>query len=489
MVPVFLKTATRIGRLSRTGPHRHGRRNRAERGAIAVMTACVIILMMAMFGFALDLSRAYNRKMELQSVAEVVALAAARALDGTSGGIDNAMKEAADTAANLSFSYNYGDVAWSPEALKFGTASTGGTAGWLDGAAAKAQSQKVYFARVDTSALDAGHGRIVNLLVPVLSPSFAQTNVAATAVAGRDALNALPLAICANENTQAKSLPSTGELVEYGFRRGVSYNLMNLNPGASTPENFLVNPIAPAGSSGTVKDKLDIVALHVCTGKMAIPVLQSGEVTVERGFPIDALHPYLNARFSTVSSPCPSASITADPNSTSFDLANVTWMKDKPDGVSASEVKDTGFLLTVAEKPDTATKTAYGPLWSYAKAAKYSSYVSYKDKGGEPTAGYTTFTTSDWDKLYKPGLPAAQNYPSSTPYQTTGGTSAYKTSSNTRVLRIPLLECPMTAGAKVTAKVLGIGKFFMTVPATSSAVHAEFAGLENWAATNDVRLY
>lgn len=483
---MFLKTATRIGRLSRTGPHRHGRRNRSERGAIAVMTACVIILMMAMFGFALDLSRAYNRKMELQSVAEVVALAAARALDGTSGGIDNAMKEAADAAANLNFSYNYGDVAWSPEALKFGTASTGGAAGWLDGAAAKAQAQKVYFARVDTSALDADHGRIVNLLVPVLSPSFAQTNVAATAIAGRDALNALPLAICANDNTQAKSLPTTSELVEHGFRRGVSYNLMNLNPGASTPENFLVNPIA---SGGAVKDKLDIVGLHVCTGKMAMPVLQSGEVTVERGFPIDALHPYLNARFSTVSSPCPSSSITADPNSTSFDLANATWMKDKPDGQAANEVKDTGFLLTVAEKPDGATKTAYGLLWSYAKAAKYSSYLSYKDKGGEPAAGYTTFTTSDWDKLYKPGLPAAQNYPSSTPYQTTGGTTAYKTSSNTRVLRIPLLECPVTAGAKVTAKVLGIGKFFMTVPATSSAVHAEFAGLENWAATNDVRLY
>lgn len=487
---MFPTSAIRMARLRRTGRPRHWRRNRSERGAIAVMTACVIILMMAMFGFALDLSRAYNRKMELQSVAEVVALAAARALDGTSGGIDNAMKEAADTAANLNFSYNYGDVDWAPEALTFGTASSGGAAGWLDGAAAKANAQKVYFVRVDTAALDPGHGRIVNLLIPVLSPSFARTEVAAAAVAGRDALNALPLAICANENTQAKSLPTTGELVEYGFRRGVGYNLMNLNPGASTPENFLVNPIAPAGSSGgAVKDRLDIIGLHVCTGKMAIPVLQSGEVTVERGFPIASLHPYLNARFGTLASPCPPSSVTADPNPTSFDLANVAWMKDKPDGLSANEVKDSGWLLTVAEKPDGATKTAYGPLWTYAKAAKYSSYVSYKDKGGEPAAGYSTFTTSDWDKLYKPGLPVAQNYPSSTPYQSTGGTGAYKTSSNTRVLRVPLLECPVTAGARVTAKVLGIGKFFMTVPATSSAIHAEFAGLENWAATNDVRLY
>jgi hypothetical protein len=38
--------------------------------------------------------------------------------------------------------------------------------------------------------------------------------------------------------------------VEFGFR-GVSYNLMNLNPLGRSPENFLVNPVAPAGTVGT----------------------------------------------------------------------------------------------------------------------------------------------------------------------------------------------------------------------------------------------
>lgn len=60
----------RYGRWRRTG---------SEDGAIAVMTPFIILVMIAMFGMAIDLSRTYNRKMELQSVADAVALAAASA--------------------------------------------------------------------------------------------------------------------------------------------------------------------------------------------------------------------------------------------------------------------------------------------------------------------------------------------------------------------------------------------------------------------------
>jgi len=42
-----------------------------------------------------------------------------------------------------------------------------------------------------------------------------------------------------------------------------------------------------------------------------------------------------------------------------------------------------------------------------------------------------------------------------------------------RVLNVPLLACPVS-GASAT--VLGIGRFFMTVQADTSAVHAEFVG-------------
>lgn len=482
------KTARQTPSLSRTGRKRVRRPSRSESGAIAVMTAFVIIIMLAMLGFALDLSRAYNRKIELQSAADVAALAAANALDGTPTGIDNAVKAAADTAGTFSYSYNNGIVTWSPNALTFGTTPDGGSGGWMDDNSAKANAGKVFFARVDTSVLDSNPGRVSNVLIPILSSTFAETRVAAAAIAGRDTLNAMPLAICANSNTQASSLPS-GELVEYGFRRGVSYDLMKLNPGGRTPENFLVNPIAPAGTAGSsMMGKLDIVAAYVCTGKMAIPTLQGGDITVERGFPLDSLYQQLNSRFGTYVTPCQSSSAPADSNVKSFDLDAATWMKVRPDGQSANSLTAPDPLLTVAEKPAGATNKAYGPLWSYAKAAKYSSYVS--NKGVEPPGGYATFVSTDWATLYNPGLPVAQSYPVTTPYQTTGGGASYKTVYNTRMLRIPLLRCPVAAGSMVTATVQGIGRFFMTVPASSTTLYAEFAGIEPWSATGgNARLY
>lgn len=451
-------TATRTQRLSSTGRNQRWWRGKSEDGAIAIMTAVMIIIMIAMFGFALDLSRSFNRKMELQSTADAAALAAANALDGTEAGIDNAVKAAAATAATFSYSYNNAIVSWSPSALTFGTAPDGGTGGWVDGNAAKPNAGKVFFARVDTSALASGHGQVQNVMIPVLSSSLTETTVAAAAVAGRDSLNALPLGICANSNTPASSLPS-GELVEYGFRRGISYDLMKVGPGGGPAKNFLINPIAPAGTTGdSMMGNLDIVKAYVCTGTMAIPALQGGQVTVEQGFPIGDLYKQLNSRFGTYDGPCHSSSAPADPNTTSFDLASANWITSQPTGLSV------------------------GPLWSYAKAAKYSSYTS--NNGVEPAKGYDTFsaTTTDWGTLY-PGSPTAKpkSYPTTAPYQTTGGASAYKTVYNTRVLRVPLLECTVSTGSP-TGKVLGIGRFFMIALATSSTLYAEFAGVEPWTA-------
>lgn len=413
-------------------------------------------------------------------------MAAAGSLDGTPAGIDRAITAAGQAAVGYTFSYYSQSVSWSNAALTFGTAADGGSGGWMDGATAKASASKTFFARVDTSALDPAHGQVNNYFMPVLSAALATTTVSATAVAGHDSLNVLPLAICANSNTDASSLAS-GELVEYGFRRGVSYNLMNLNPGGTSPENFLVNPIAPPGTVGTpMMDRMDVVAPFVCTGRMAIPTLGGGDITVERGFPISELFVHLNSRFGTYVTPCQSSTAPADPNVRSYDLTNATWMKYKPDGQSANPLVSP--LLTIAEQPATATQAAYGPLWTYAKAAKYSSYVA--NGGVEPAGGYSTFSTSDWSTLYNPGKPVAQSYPSTTPYQANGGSTPYKPYRNTRVLNIPLLRCPVAAGTSSTATVVGIAKFFMTVPASSSALYAEFAGMNTETALGgNARLY
>jgi hypothetical protein len=466
--------------------HRSVRRKGSEDGAIAIMFPFLLLVMIAMFGMALDLSRSYNRKAELQAAADAVALAAASALDGTPEGINGAITAATDAVAGYTYAYNNGPFSWSSAALKFGTSADGGSGGWVDAATAKASASQIFFAQVDTSALDAKHGKVKNFFMAVLSSALAETNVAASAVAGRDSLSVLPLAICANSNTAAAAL-SSGELVEYGFRRGVSYNLMNLNPGGRLPENFLVNPVAPAGTVGTtIKNRLDLVTPFICTGKMAIPTLRGGSITVERGFPIDPLYLPLNSRFGPVTQ-CLSSTAPADPVVKSFDLANATWMKDKPDNLSANPLADPDPLLTVAEKPSGATKTAYGPLWTYAKAVPYSAYAA---KGGvEPPDGYTTYKDTDWGLLYTPGSPQPKSYPN-TPYQAAGGSPTYKLSRNTRVLHVPLLSCPVSTGAISTANVVGIAKFFMTVQASSSALYAEFAGMDTEAALGgNARLY
>jgi hypothetical protein len=437
------------------------------------MFVAALLILIPFLGFALDLTRAYNRKVEMQSVADAAALAAARALDGTSAGVDRAVLAAATAAGTFAYSYSNEVVEWSSAALKFSASADGG---WVDAGAASGTARDIFFVKVDTSVLDAKHGRIDNIF---MASSAAQTDVAATAVAGRATINITPLAVCAMSDIPMDN--RGGELVEFGFRRGVGYDLMRLNPNATTPENFLVNPIAPAGTVGqSVSANFDLVAPFVCTGRMAIPSVTAAAITVERPFPIASLSDQLNSRFGVYAAPCQQSSAPADANVRAFTYTSgANWMKVLPDSQRATELATGGKLRTVADDLAPAgTDAAYGPLWSYAKAPKYSSYLS--SGGVEPAAGYATFATSEWGTLYPVAagaVPGVNSYPSTTPYQSTGGAAAYKTYRNRRVLNIPLLQCPVAAGTKATAQVVAIGKFFMTVRADSTSVYAEFAGV------------
>ncbi|WP_426178361.1 hypothetical protein [Massilia sp. TWR1-2-2] len=142
-------------------------------------------------------------------------------------------------------------------------------------------------------------------------------------------------------------------------------------------------------------------------------------------------------------------------------------------------------------KPHQATATV-NPLWSYAKAVPYSSYTARN--GVEPSAGYFPFpataSTSSWLTLYPsaapfPGTAPKVSYPATTPYLTTSDANYYQSAGaamspskqHRRVLNVPLLQCPLSTTGSISANVLGIGRFYMTVPATSTSVKVEFAGL------------
>lgn len=175
------------------------------------------------------------------------------------------------------------------------------------------------------------------------------------------------------------------------------------------------------------------------------------------------------------------------------------WMVPATGSAAAATTTSRNKLETIADLPTPPAGTtagSYGPLWTFAKAAKYPSYAALETP--EPASGYATFSTSDWANLYKSG-PSASGYPSSaTPYSATSG-SNYKapraanldiSTLQRRVLNVPLLSCLVTAGANVPATVLGIGKFFMTVPATATTLIAEFAGvLQEQSISSQVELY
>jgi hypothetical protein len=469
---------------------------RREEGAFAVMTPFLLLVILGVCGMAIDFSRMYNRKAELQTIADTIALAAAAELDGTQPGVQRAAAAAAEAATrNPLYEYNASLMAWSPAALKFSSVPSGGT--WLDAGEAAANPDSLLYARVDTSKLDERHGRVNMLLLPAVSSAMSSAQITGRATAGRSSINVLPLAICAMaDKLDEPGVQRGDELVEYGFRRGVSYNLMNLNPGDSAKgATYLVNPFAPPGVKGaSVASRLSVIEPFICTGTMAMPRVTGGDLTVDSGFPLGSLFSHLNSRFGTYTAPCTSANAPPDTNIKHYTFADtISWMTDTPTGQSAEKRTGDKKLYTIAhldetDIPASTTPGMYGPLWIYAKAAKYSSYIS--NNKTEPAGGYATLdAAADWSKLYKPGSPVLKGtYPSNGPYKTYTTSPAPLTGvADRRVLNIPLLRCPVSSGS---AEVLGVGRFYMTVPATKDDLFAEFTGLaRRQSLTGKVELY
>jgi hypothetical protein len=267
------------------------------------------------------------------------------------------------------------------------------------------------------------------------------------------------------------------ELVEHGFRRGVGYNLLNLNPHGTTAVNYLINPVDMPPMAGNAAHLANaFVAPYVCAGAMGVPV--SGSVHVTQPFPA-ALVEAFNSRFNQYASGlCNVEGAPPDRNILSYNGTQSSgwWMNGTPVAASAKSAIENDKLLTVADIaiPSPLTpKTDLGTLWSYARPVAY-----------DPSApGYAgaKYTNADWPYLYPSSPAAASTYPRPEPAYIWGLAPQRQLPSVAglqyrRVLYVPLLECPV-AGSQ--ANVLAIGKFLMTVPATTSplALHAEFGGL------------
>jgi hypothetical protein len=421
---------------------------RSQHGTIHVMMVGFIIVFIAARMMALDLSQIYNRKVELSSVADMAAMAAAKSLDGSSRGITNALNAASGVVTGLRYGYGGGSMTWSDQAITFSKAPDGSQP-WVDAGTASGAPTGLLYVKVDTGGLDQSYGQVSLNFAPFFSPAAASSNVRQIAVAGRASLNITPLAVCAAESTAARAQTWTGytELIQFGFRRGVNYDLMGLTP-------TLLDPVGAPGKAPSSSDfSMSIVGPHVCTGTIVAPSLTGSTIGIQQPFPLASLVSQLNSRFDQYDGSCNPVAAPPDSNIKSYPYSNVTWMSS-----------------------DT---SVHGPLWAYARAVPWSSYVAGQP---EPTNGYTPFsaTSSILQALYSYNPVFKATYPSgtNTPYGTSSFSQAPSIAhrpglKNRRVLNVALLQCPVSGSS---ATVLGIGKFFMTEPATSTAVLAEFAG-------------
>lgn len=472
-------------------------RRRREGGAFAIMAAPLFLVLLGFCGLALHAGQLYNRKVDLNGLAKAAAMAAARELNGTDAGISAAKARAREIAQGLKYQYFETGTSfiWNDAALTFSTGPAR-SGEWVSAPGGSAPVSALYFAKVDTAALDSSIGKVDAFMMALLPGALNTVSLVDSAVAGRTAINVTPLAVCAMSTDAATKIthtPSSGaalsELVQYGFRRGISYDLMQLNPSGSAPARYLVNPVIAPGMNST-SFNTSIVAPFLCAGTMWVPRLTGGAIRVTSlpsSSPLNSLDTPLNSRFDTYTSgPCDPSGAPPDFNikAYSYDVdGSVKWMSPTKGQAAAAPASSSSRLETIADNATVPSSPGdYGPLWAFAKAVQVPSPID----APEPEGGYTPFKTTDWPTLYKSG-PTASSYPTSVPYQSTNAKyyeapqAANLTISTLgrRVLNIPLLSCKPSAptGANVSATVVAVGKFFMMRPATANKLIAEFTGV------------
>lgn len=479
-------------------------RRRRQRGSYVVVFALMLMPLMLLGGMAIDLSMAFMRRTDLQSAADAAALAAARALDGTEAGITNANLRAA-AIINASFS-GQTQMIWSSAALSFSD-SPERNGNWLPAgdAGSAANVVRMRYARIDTAGLNASYGSMRTVFAGAIASAYRTLTVNASAVAGRSQVQVTPLAVCALDQQRFgahTTADGTLEWIEHGFRRGVNYNLLDLNPVGASPLHFQVNPVDfPPATESASNRTLEALRPMVCSGSMALPFLPDNtSVYVRQDFPA-SLATALNSRFGSVAG-CDLVAAPADYNIKEYTVP-AFWMEmpagppvlTRLDG-SARRHLDGNRLVTIAEMSTAVsgtTQVSYGPLWTFSKPLAYVSATQ-----DTPASFGAKFSKTAWGNLYPvasgtvkaattasaaTGVMIAPGDNDTMPYESSlsafrtppGGTSAPGLRGR-RILNIPLLSCPVTGG---TATVLAVGRFLMTSRATSSpaAVFAEFGGL------------
>ncbi|MDO8038029.1 TadE/TadG family type IV pilus assembly protein [Janthinobacterium sp. SUN137] len=509
------------------------RRHDKQQGAIAIVLGLTLVVLFAMGGLVLDLGHLYIAKTELQNGADSSALAGAVELNQSAAGIDNAQTKAIAIAQKNRYDFST-TLTITAANISFGPSPDGP---WSSGASARTSPQGQTFIRVDT-----GSKTFATYLMGIAG--IASTSTSGVAVAGRFVNDVTPIGVCAVDpanKTAQYTYPAapagTGltELLEFGFRRGVTYNLFGLNPLGGSSDPYLINPVdAPPGACDASHSSANSTAPFMCTGSSAVVSSGSGKVYTNTGLSAGKIAAALNSRFDDYSSPsvCDPATAPPDTNIKEYpckgggspcvaSAANsppTGWMEPgastlpSQQSVSLSGNKPNYRLPPAFTTPVTAAQAqfaGYGVLWSYGPAyqsngatpAKAGTAYSVADANANPM--YSTAKANYFDTASYPVSPGA-SFPASTPpspyNQTSGPTfqapsAAHPGRNNRRILNVVLVDCrtaPVGPASCGSMDAVGIGKFFMTMKADFSGgarLDVEFAGLIEPVPNSEIKLY
>ncbi len=459
---------------------------RKQKGAVAIIFGLTAVVLLSMGGLVLDMGHLYIAKAELQNAADAAALAGAKELNETAAGITLAVSKAQAIALKNKYDFATDLVLLSGD-IEFGPSPTGP---WSTAAAATASPTGKTFVKVDTGA------KTLPTYLMSVAGIYAVTTFGA-AVAGRFVNNVTPIGVCAIKDASGASrpkgevLPGTLELAQFGFRRGVSYNIFDLNgPGFPSSNPYLLNPVDvyPNPCSGS-NSSANNTAPFVCNGTSAILTGTPGTVYGNSGLSAGKIEAALNSRFNIFTGPsvCIPAQAPPDVNVKQYGFASgVDWMTPTP---TVQTMQNPGAPIT---PPAISGNDKYGVLWSYSRAVRAVGSTPNATPGA-------AFATTDWATLYPPAPATNGNFPATvSPYLDPA--AAHFTAPtvnpgvlNRRVLNMAISDCPAVTGTGscLVIPVLGIGRFFMQVPADINAgkLEVEFAGLIEPVPVSEIKLY
>jgi Flp pilus assembly protein TadG len=540
----------------------YGMRNR-QRGVAAVIMGIAAIALFGFMGIAVDLAYTYSRKTELQNAADAASLSGAKELNEKAAGVTAAIAKAIATFNQN----NTNNLVGSTFVITSANMRLGSCPNPDDRLPLRSPSCTFVAATSVTTDAAAAGKTFLEVSTPthtkntffmaVTGGANLTTDTYGYAVAGRFVTDVTPIGICAIDPiapaTKKYTYPdgTTTELVEWGYRRGVAYDLFQLNPlGPSPSQPWLVNPVDTfPGSCNNSHGSANFTAPFVCQGNSGIANNATSGLTAYGNSGLsDSVVKALNSRFDVYSgaygsnqcdpatappdtnikqycysgSGCQTPPTTTPPNdwmeSTLAVVPSQQTVSMRPPPISVPQKRIPQYLLPSESATPNLAFNHYGALWSYGPA--YHADASTPPKAGTEFTpaqanaqlfmyntgvawpGGSFIDTTDCTNHY-PCTPGTGFLPSTpaAPYNQTSGKyfqapAVHPGTRNRRILNLLIVDCANVTGSggvcNVHIPVLGIGKYFMQKmadPTGSKKIEVEFAGLIQPVPTSEIKLY